>query len=188
MGNLRTFAAAALLAGLALALPATAQDADTPLDKALQQVETLLATLKAQPNADAKTVSKLEEIAANLRKEKDSRPGAGGGGTGGGGGTPAPWTGGGVDSAILARTEESFFRGTDLKEDEKAVGKAVILEFLVDYGIAKSHEDEKSKAVITDHTEKRISKSFVSKDANKMKDNLDGIIKFWEGRWGRGGR
>jgi len=184
MKTIRTLAAAALLAGLAFASPAGAQDADTPLDKALQQVETLLATLKAQPGADAKTVAKLEEIAANLHKEKDAR----GGNKGGGGAPPAPWDGGGVDAGIMSRTEEAFFKGTELKDDDKALGKAVILEFVVDYNVAKTHDDEKSKAVIREHTEKRISRSFASKDANKMKDNLDGIIKFWEGKWGRGGR
>jgi len=183
MRNLRSLAAAALLAGLAFAAPIRAQDADTPLDKALQQVEALLATLKAQPNPDAKTVARLEEIAGLLRKEKDAKPGGKGGGAGG-----TPWDGGAVDAAIMARTEETFFKGTELKDDEKAVGKAVILEFVLDYRVAKDHEDEKSKAVIRDHTEKRISKTFASKDANKMKDNLDQIIKFWEGKWGRGGR
>jgi len=188
MRHMRSLAVAALLAGLALAAPLRApiwaQDADTPLDKALQKVEALLATLKAQSSPDAKTVAKLEEIAANLRKEKEARGGA----PAGGGAAPKPWDGGGVDAGIMARTEEAFFKGTDLKDDEKSLGKAVILEFVVDYNVAKTHEDEKSKGVIRDHTEKRISRSFASKDANKMKDNLDGIIKFWEGKWGRGGR
>jgi len=187
MKTLRRLAAAALLAGAVLFVPGApsfgAQDADTPLDKALQQVEALLATLKAQPGADARTVAKLEEIAGNLRKEKDAR-----GGGKAGGPPPTPYEGGTYDSAIMARTEEAFFKGTELKDDEKTLGKAVILEFVIDYNVAKTHEDEKSKQVIREHTEKRIAKSFASKDANKMKDNLDGIIKFWEGRWGRGGR
>ena len=187
MARIRNLALAALVGGIALAVPVGAQDADTPLDKALQQVEGLIATLKSQPGADAKTLARLEEIAGNLRKEKESRGGRAGGG-GGGGGPTTPWNGGGIDSGIMARTEESFFKGTELKEDEKVVGKAVILEFVSDYNIAKNNEDEKSKAVIREHTEKRIARSFASKDANKMKDNLDGIIKFWEGRWGRGGR
>jgi hypothetical protein len=176
MKSLKAVAAVALLAGVAFA-----QDADTPLDKALQKAEALLAALKATPSADAKVVAGLEEIAANLRKEKDAR--------GGGGRTPqTPWDGGAVDKGIMARTEEAFFKGTDLKEDEKTLGKQVILEFVADYTVAKAHEDEKSKAVIREHTEKRVARSFASKDANKMKDNLNGIIQFWEGRWGRGGR
>lgn len=182
MKTARSLALAALLAGLALAGPAVAQDADTPLDKALQKVEAWLAAEKAKATPDPKAIANLEEIAANLHKEKDAK-------SGNKGATPqAPWDGSAVDAGIMARTEEAFFKGTELKDDEKAAGKAVILEFVVDYGVAKTHEDEKSKGVIRDHTEKRIARTFASKDANKMKDNLDGIIKFWEGRWGRGGR
>ena len=62
------------------------------------------------------------------------------------------------------------------------------MEFATDYNLAKANDDEKSRQVIRDHTERRIGRTFASRDANKMKDNLDGIIKFWEGRWGRGGR
>jgi hypothetical protein len=186
MTRIRNLAFAALVGAVALAVPVGAQDADTPLDKALQQVEGLIATLKSQPGADAKTLARLEEIAGNLRKEKESRGGRAGGG-GGGGGPTTPW-GGGVDPGTLSRWEEGFFRGTDLKDEEKAVARTILVEFISDYGVAKNHEDEKSKAVIREHTEKRIAKSFASKDANKLKDNLDFGIKFWEGRFGRGGR
>jgi hypothetical protein len=161
---------------------AAAQDADTPLDKALQQVEALLATLRGQPGADQKLVEKLEEIAANLRKEKEAlaakAPGA-----------PPPATGvPPVDNAVWQRTRDAFLQGTDLKEDEKTVADQVLLEFVLDFKLAKDFGDDKSKAVIRDHTEKRIARTFGVRDANKMKENLADIIKFWDGNGGRRGK
>ena len=78
MARTRTLAATALL-GAALALGAaggaSAQDADTPLDRALQEVEALIASQKALPSPDARLLQRLEAIADNLRKEKESRGG-----------------------------------------------------------------------------------------------------------------
>ena len=51
---------------------------------------------------------------------------------------------------------------------------------------AKTNDDEKSRKVIKEHAQKRLSKGFPSREANRMKENLDGIVNFWEGRWGRG--
>jgi len=188
MVRLRRLAAAVLLAAGALLAPGgsaalRAQDADTPLDKALQQVQALIDGLRAQPGSDPKLLQKLEEIAGELRKEKDSRAGKAPGG-----GAPASPQGGGIDGGVMARTREAFLKGTELKEDEKTLAGEIITEFVADYNAAKSHDDEKSKSVIHDHTDKRIAHSFASRDANRMKDNLNDIIKFWEGRWGRGGR
>lgn len=185
MRGMRTLAGALLL-GLALAAggPARAQDADTPLDKALQQVEALLTSLRAKPDADARLVEKLEEIGANLRKEKEARGGAAAT-------TAAPGRSGGeggVSEWALGETKKSFTRGADLTEEEKAAADQIIVEFATDYSLAKTNEDEKSRKVIREHTENRISRTFPSKIANRLKDNLDGIIKFWEGRFGRGGR
>lgn len=186
--SLRLAAAALLFAALAAAgAPGLrAQDADSNLDKALQKLEARLQVLRATPGTDPKLLQDLEEIASDLRKEKDARAGKPAGGGGGGGtGTPPP-----VDGGILQRTRESFFRGLEgMKEEEKAVADAFLLEFLGDYRLAKDNGDEKSKPVIREHTEKKISHSFASRDANKLKDNLGGIIRFWEGNWGgRGGR
>jgi hypothetical protein len=188
--SLRLTGAALLLAALAAAgaPEVRAQDADSNLDKALQKLEARLQVLRATPGTDPKLLQDLEEIAADLRKEKDSRagkPAGGGGGGGGGTGTPPP-----MDGGILQRTRESFFRGLEgMKEEEKAVADAYLLEFLGDYRLAKDNGDEKSKPVIREHTERKISHSFASRDANRLKDNLNGIIRFWEGNWGgRGGR
>jgi len=178
MKSLRILALAA--SALLLAAPVRAQDADTPLDKALQQVETLLATLKAQAGADPKLVERLEEIAANLHKEKDARSGKKDGGPPETTGVPA------ADAAAWSWARDEFYRGLELKEEERAAGDQVLMEFVVDYKLAKDAADDKSKGVIRDHTEKRIARTFAARDANKLKDNLDGIIKRWE--WAGGGR
>ena len=176
---------AALLLGLGLALgaaPAAAQDADSNVDKALQKVEALLSSLRAKPDADPKLVEKLEEVASDLRREKEARgaaPSPGGGGAPGGGGG-ADW--------IVGETKKNFLRGVELNEDERVIADSVITEFLADYKLAKDNEDEKSRKVVREHTEGRIARSFPSKTANRLKDNLDGIIKMWEWRGGRGGR
>jgi hypothetical protein len=179
----RAAAALVLAACLAGSASLPAQDADTPLDRALQQVEALLSNLRGTPGSE-KTVERLEAIASELRREKESRGGGGGGGAPGGG-APA---GTGVSDWAMGEAKKSFVRGCELKESEKSLADEIIVEFATDYNLAKAHDDEKSKAVIRDHTEKRVARSFASRDANRMKDNLDGIIKFWEGRFGRGGR
>lgn len=183
--GIRKVAAAMLLgAVLAAGAPAAAQDADSPLDKALQQVEALLSTLRARPDADAKLVETLEEVAANLRKEKEAR--------GGGAGTAAapgrPPGDGGISDWALGEARRRFTQGVDLSEDEKAAADAILAEFAGDYNLAKTNEDEKSKKVIREHTDSRIGRTFAPKPANKLKDNLDGIIRMWEWRGGRGGR
>ena len=179
MRGIRTMIAAALLGAAALAPPARAQDADTPLDRALQQVEALLETLRAQPGTDPKTIQRLEAIAADLRKAK---------GDSGGAPAPAPGAppGGGLAEGALARAEESFFRGVELKDEERARAKEILRDFVTDYNLAKTNDDEKSRKVIKEHAQKRLSKGFPSREANRMKENLDGIVNFWEGRWGRG--
>jgi hypothetical protein len=187
MARIRMLATTALL-GAALLLgasgPAPAQDADTPLDKALQRVETLISSEKAKPNPDEKLLKSLEAIADDLRKEKDSR--GGGKGNGGGGAGPAAGGGGGGNWA-LEQTKTAFTKGVDLKEDEKASADQIITEFVTDYGLARTAEDDKSKPVIRDHTEKRIGRTFSPRDANRLKDNLDEIIKYWDRGWrGRG--
>ncbi len=159
-----------------------AQDADTPLDKALQQVEALLTTLRAQPGADAKLVEKLEEIAANLRKEKDALAAKAPGGAPAPAGTPS------LDSQAWQWARDAFFQGLELKEEEKSLAEQVLLEFVLDYKLAKDAGDDKSKPVIRDHTEKRISRTFAPRDANRMKDNLDTLIKRWEWAGGRRGK
>ena len=176
-------AAGLLLAGsLAAVAPAGAQDGDSKVDKALQQVEALLGTLRNDPKADPNVVAKLEEIATNLRQAKD---GGKGGGTAPG---APPATPPGFDEGIFRMTLETFLQGLDLKEEPKAAADAILREFVADYGLAKKHEDEKSRGVVRDHTEKRITQSFAPRDANKLKDNLDTIIKRWEWMGGRRGR
>ena len=160
--------------------PAAAQDADTAVDRALQRVQVLIDALKAKGGVDPKTLQELEEIAAELRKAK-SAPAPEGGSGGGPGGGAAP----GSDAA-LARAKEWFFRGVELKEEDRARAEEVLREFATDYNLAKSHDDEKSRKVIHDAAEKRLARGFPSREANKMKQNLDGIVQFWEGRWGRG--
>ncbi len=191
MARTRIPVATALLgAALALGLAggAPAQDADTPLDKALQSVEALISQEKAKPSPDERLLRSLEAIADNLRKERESRGGAKAPG-GGVGAPPPPFPGtAGPGDWALNEAKRSFTRGCDLKDDEKALADQIITEFAIDYNLAKANEDEKSKPVIRDHTEKRIGRTFASRDANRMKDNLDGIIRFWDGRWGRGGR
>ena len=86
----------------------------------------------------------------------------------------------------LARAEESFFRGVELKDEERARAKEILRDFVTDYNLAKTNDDEKSRKVIKEHAQKRLSKGFPSREANRMKENLDGIVNFWEGRWGRG--
>ena len=177
--------AAALLLGLALGTaPAAAQDADSNVDKALQKVEALLSQLRGKTE-DSKLVEKLEEIAADLRKEKEARGGASssGGGAPGGGGAM-----GGAADWIINEAKKSFVEGVELSEEEKATADAVITEFLADYRLAKDNSDEKSRKVIREHTEGRIARSFPSRTANRMTNNLDGIIRRWEWRGGRGGR
>ena len=189
MARTRALVVTALL-GAALALGvaggASAQDADTPVDRALQEVEALIATQKALPSPDAKLIKALEAVADNLRKEKDSR--AGPKAPGGNSNSP-PFTGGaGVGDWIMNETKKSFTKGTDLKEEEKALADQIITEFVADYNLAKTNEDDKSKPVIRDHSEKWIGRAFAQRDANKMKANLDEIIKNWERGWGRRGR
>lgn len=183
MRHLRTPAAAALLACLALSGPSLrAQDADTPLDRALQKIEAIIAGLKAAPNPDARLIADLESAAANLREAKRS-PGGDPAAPGG----PPP-AGGGVQEYFFKQTMDSFTRGVELKDSERTLAEEVLREFVVDYDLAKKHDDEKSKAVVRDHTEKRIARSFDQKDSNKLKDNLDGIIKFWDRSWNRRGK
>jgi hypothetical protein len=175
--------AAAALAAAAFGGTAAAQDADTPVDRALLQVQALIDTLKARPDTDPKVLQRLEEIAGELRKAKEQQKG----------GAPAappgaPPADGGVSDAVFTRTRDSFLRGVELKDEDRARAEEVLREFLADYGLAKNNDDEKSRKVIREHTEKRIARGFPSKEANKMKINLDGIIDFWEGRFGRGGR
>ncbi len=190
MAPLRAAAAAILLAGTLAAaalLPGTAaaQDADTPLDRALQQVEALLTALRADPNADPKLVAKLEDISGNLKKAKEAA-GSASPGTPGGGGIPGGDVPGG--EGIFKFTLDTFLGGVDLKEEERKLAEEILREFVVDYNLAKTHEDDKSKAVVRDHSEKRIAKSFQPRDANRLKDNLDTVIKRWEWGGGRRGR
>ena len=191
MARTRRLAAAFLLAGaLALGGSAAAQDADTPLDKAIQEVEALLTALRSDPQSDPKLVAKLDDIAANLRKAKAAAAGApagGGGGGGGGGSLPTGDIPGG--EGIFRITLTTFLEGTELKDEEKVLAEEVLREFVVDYNLAKTQSDEKSKPVIRDHSERRIARSFAPRDANKLKDNLDTVIKRGEGAGGRrGGR
>jgi hypothetical protein len=185
MRGFRTPAAALLLLlGLGLApgaAPAAAQDADSNVDRALQKVEALLSQLRAKSDADPKLVEKLEEVAGDLRKEKEAR-----GGAASSPGAPAMPGGGGGADWIVNETKKNFTKGTELSEDERTTADSVITEFLTDYKLAKDNEDEKSRKVVREHTEGRIARSFPSKTANRLKDNLDGIIKMWEWRGGRG--
>lgn len=178
MKKLRILIAAAALGAAALAPRASAQDADTPVDRALQQVEALLETLRAQAGTDPKTIQRLEAIAAELRKAK--------GETGATPPAPGAPAGGGLLPGALDRGKEWFFRGVELKDEERTRADQVFTDFAIDYNLAKSNGDEKSRKVIKEHTQKRLSKGFPSREANKMKENLDGIVEFWEGRWGRG--
>jgi hypothetical protein len=164
---------------------AAAQDADTPLDKALQKLEAELQKLKAQPNADQKLIDGLEEVAANLRKEKESRSGKAPGG--GGGGTSLTGNAA-VDANAMKWARDTFFLGTELKDDEKAVADQILVEFCVDYKLCKDSGDEKSKPVVHEHSERKIARSFGTRDANKLKSNLDSLIKQWEWAGGRRGR
>ena len=186
MTRIRTLSAGLLLAGaLLVGAPVRAQDGDSKVDRLLQQVEALLTTLRSDPkNAD--TVAKLEEIAAGLRQIKDGGRGGAGGGTTPPG--PPPGATPGVDEGIYRMTLETFLQGLDLKEDGKAAADQILREFVADYALAKKHEDEKSRGVVRDHSEKRISQSFAPRDANRLKDNLDTIIKRWEWMGGRRGR
>jgi len=171
-------AAAVLGAASALGGPVAAQDADTPLDRALQQVQALIDTLKAQPGADAKVLQRLEEIASELRKAKGAAAPAGG--------TPAPAGGAaGLPPGAFDRAKEWFLRGVELKDEDRARAEQILQEVATDYGLAKANDDEKSKKVIRDHAEKRVARGFPAREANKMKINLDGLIDFWEGRFGR---
>jgi hypothetical protein len=173
-------AAAALAAAAALGGPAAAQDADTPLDRALQQVQALLETLKARPDTDPKVLQRLEEIAAELRKAKDAAAPAGGAPTG-----PPAGGAGGLAPGALDRAKEWFFRGVELKEEDRARAEQILAEFAGDYNLAKANDDEKSRKVIHEQADRRIARGFPSKEANRMKINLNGIVEFWEGRWGR---
>jgi len=179
MKSLRSLVAAAILGAAALGAPAAAQDADTPLDRALQQVEALLETLRSQAGTDPKTIQRLEDIAAELRKAKGDK---------GGGGAPAPGAppDSGATEAAFGRARDWFFRGVELKDEERTRAEEILREFVTDYNLAKTNEDEKSRKVIKEHAQKRISKGFPSREANRMKENLDGIVNFWEGRFGRG--
>ena len=177
MRKLRILFAAAALASASLT-GAAAQDADTPVDRALQQVEALLETLRAQAGTDPKTIQRLEAIAAELRKAK---------GDTGTATPPAPGApaGGGLPPGALDRAKEWFFRGVELKDEERTRAEEVLKDFATDFNLAKTNGDEKSRKVIKEHTQKRLSKGFPSREANRMKENLDGIVDFWEGRFGR---
>ncbi len=170
--------AAALLLG-GFVPPAGAQDADTPLDRALQKVEALLTALRANPAADPAVVKSLEDIAASLREAKGVKDGEPPGGA-----TLPP----GVDENLFRFTLETFLQGVDLKDDPRAAAEQILREFVSDYGLARRHEDDKSKAVVRDHTERRIGLTFVPRDANRLKDNLDTIIRRWDWTGGRRGR
>jgi hypothetical protein len=183
MRRIRTALAAAILGAAALAGPAAAQDADTPLDRALQQVQALLETLRAKSDTDPKLLQRLEEIAADLRKAKDAA--APGGGPAAPPGGPSA---GGLAPGALDRAKEWFFRGVELKDEDRSRAEEILKEFATDYNLAKSHDDEKSRKVIHEHAEKLLARGFPSREANRMKINLSGIVEFWEGRWGRGGR
>ena len=182
MNPIRTLAASLLLAGaMAVGGPARAQDADTKVDKALQKVEALLTALKAIPGVDQSVVKALEDIASDLRQAKD-------GGKGGGGAPPPPPAAPAFDENIYKFTFTTFVQGVDLKEDGRAVADAILREFVVDFALAKNHEDDKSKGVIRDHSEGRIAQSFPTREANHLKTNLGVIIQRWEWMGGKKGK
>jgi len=176
---------AAVLCAAALPFPGTAgaQDADTPLDRALQKVEALLTRLRAEAGTDPKLVQNLEEVAGELRNAKASPPAPAAPGAPGAPGAPA----GRNTGAVSSWTKDSFFKDVELSEAEQATGEEILRDFATDYGLARAHEDEKSRQVIHDYADRRIDRSFAKRESNRLKDNLAGIIRFWEGRWGRGG-
>ena len=75
---------------------------------------------------------------------------------------------------------------SERRNEERARAKEILRDFVTDYNLAKTNDDEKSRKVIKEHAQKRLSKGFPSREPNRMKENLDGIVNFWEGRWGRG--
>ena len=91
---------------------------------------------------------------------------------------------------LRQRTIEAAFAKGVFDEMAAELGEArakeILRDFVTDYNLAKTNDDEKSRKVIKEHAQKRLSKGFPSREANRMKENLDGIVNFWEGRWGRG--
>ncbi len=184
MTALRKLLLPALL-GLALAAagPAGAQDADTPLDKAIQKVQARLGELRAKPDADPASLKFLEELLGNLQEEKQrQRTTAGAGGEAGGGGGPPGGRGG-------AQGAESWFRGrvlegVDLEQEERTTAERLLKEFGADWGLANSHQDEGSKRVITDDLGDRLERQIPKKKAMQIMINVRNILK-WPGGRGR---
>lgn len=191
-GTLRRIAFAAALCGIGLFVPAGplgAQDADTPLDRSLQKVEALLTTLRAKGGADPELLKSLEGIAKDLREAKAAVPPAAGGGEGGGGGGApgggaGPFAGMGGD--LYGRLVEATFRDVDLNEKDRKLAEALLREFAVDYQVARSHRDDKSRIVIREDVEDRFDRNLPKKEASKLKTNLQATLKWVD--WGGGRR
>jgi hypothetical protein len=187
--RIRSLAAAGILAAAALvAGPAIAQDADTPLDRAIQRVEALLQGLRAAPQSPEvkELVRQLEETAKDLAQAKSGRdsgngggaepppPPGGGGGAGGGGG-------GGMDWAF-----NNLMEGIDFTEQEKPVVRELLRVFYEDYLLARRAKDDGSKKTIKDDLEKRVERTVSKKKANALMVNVDTALKRME--WGGGRR
>jgi hypothetical protein len=188
-GTLRRLALAAALCGIGLFVPAGplgAQDADTPLDRSLQKVEALLTALKAKGGADPELLKSLEGIAKDLRDAKAAvPPPAGGEEGGGGGGATGAGAFAGLGADLYGRLVERTFRDVELNEKDRKLAEALLKEFAVDYQVARTHSDYKSRIVIREDVEDRFDRNLPKKEAGKLKTNLQASLKWVDNPWGR---
>ena len=116
----------------------TSTSLDTAIRRALAAAG--LASLAAVSHAQQAEAQRLEEIASQLRKEKEARSGRKDAG-----GPPATTGNAAVDAMAWAWAKEEFFRGVELKGEDHSLAEQVLMEFVADFKLAKDASEDLKK-------------------------------------------